>query len=463
MRSTSRSRRSPRASSWPCGSSSPWSSSPSGRPASTPTGCLRAIRPLAARSALTATLISRLVPLAAADGARMARGGPPARSRRGAARPRRDRPAADRRLARPLGRHRRDARAPRLRARDPLAAARGTSANPVRPACWPPGSLELVAARRRGRSPASASFDAYPEVSIDAGPATLLLALALPAIALAAVPARCDPQAPEVPPWLSRPWRSNGSSTAIRDLAGSALAGIDLRLDGGEFVVLAGRSGSGKSTLLRAGCGLVPHFHGGEIAGEIRSADARRREHRPRRACRLGRVRGPGAGDPGRLDDGPGRARAAARAARRRLRSRRRGRSRRRRSRWRSSRCSTGPTDSLSGGELQRVALGAALVTGPPLLLLDEPTSQLDPVAGDELIALLRRLNEEWGVTVLLGEHRLERCLAAADRVVALDRGAVVYDGDPAGFGARITPPRPGAGDAGDAAVRPRRDRSRAR
>ena len=120
-------------------------------------------------------------------------------------------------------------------------------------------------------------------------------------------------------------------------------------------------------------------------------------------------------------------------------------------------------TDSLSGGELQRVALGAALVTGPPLLLLDEPTSQLDPVAGDELIALLRRLNEEWGVTVLLGEHRLERCLAAADRVVALDARRGDLRRRPGGLRPRIAPPRPGAGDPGDAAVRPRRDRSRAR
>ena len=79
------------------------------------------------------------------------------------------------------------------------------------------------------------------------------------------------------------------------------------------------------------------------------------------------------------------------------------------------------PVHTLSGGELQRVALAAALVAGPRLLLLDEPTSQLDPVAGEELLSQLRRLNEEWGTTVLLGEHRLERCLAAADRVIVLD------------------------------------------
>src|SRR5205814_7864814 len=87
--------------------------------------------------------------------------------------------------------------------------------------------------------------------------------------------------------------------------------------------------------------------------------------------------------------------------------------------------------ETLSGGELQRVALAAALVTEPRLLLLDEPTSQLDPVAGDELIWQLRRLNEESGTTVLLAEHRLERCLAAADRVVVLAGGQIACDATP--------------------------------
>ncbi len=88
----------------------------------------------------------------------------------------------------------------------------------------------------------------------------------------------------------------------------------------------------------------------------------------------------------------------------------------------------------LSGGEQQRVALGAALAGRPAVVLLDEPTSQLDPVAGDELIGLLRRLNQEWETTILLAEHRLERCLSAADRVIALERGAIAHDGDPASF-----------------------------
>jgi energy-coupling factor transport system ATP-binding protein len=215
----------------------------------------------------------------------------------------------------------------------------------------------------------------------------------------------------------------------------TALAGIDLRIEAGEFVVLAGRSGSGKSTLLRAACGLVPHFHGGEIAGAVAVGGRATRVTGPAElATSVGFVaqepetqvvsttvraelelplelRGAGAVETARAVEETALALAIEPLLDR-------------------------TTDSLSGGELQRVALGAALVPGPPLLLLDEPTSQLDPIAGDELIALLRRLNEEWGVTVLLGEHRLERCLAAADRVVALDAGRILYDGAPGGFGA---------------------------
>src|SRR5215213_10172023 len=91
-------------------------------------------------------------------------------------------------------------------------------------------------------------------------------------------------------------------------------------------------------------------------------------------------------------------------------------------------------TDTLSGGELQRVAIAAAMVHDPLLLVLDEPTSQLDPVAGDELVWHLRRLNEDWGTAVVMAEHRLERCLPAADRVIAMVDGAVVCDAAPREF-----------------------------
>ena len=92
------------------------------------------------------------------------------------------------------------------------------------------------------------------------------------------------------------------------------------------------------------------------------------------------------------------------------------------------------PTSQLSGGELQRVALAAALAGRPSLIVLDEPTSQLDPVAGDELFALLRRINEDSEAAVVICEHRLERCLSIADRVIAMADGQIVCDAPPREF-----------------------------
>jgi energy-coupling factor transport system ATP-binding protein len=212
-----------------------------------------------------------------------------------------------------------------------------------------------------------------------------------------------------------------------------ALADVSLEVAPGEFVLLAGRSASGKSTLLKAACGLVPHFHGGEVEGEVRVAEVDALEAGPGElAAAVGYL----AQDPEtqvvsttvaaeielplemRGDAPADRARAVEEVA----------------LALAIPHLLDRAVDTLSGGELQRVALAAALVTRPRLILLDEPTSQLDPVAGDELIWLLRRLNEEWGVAVLLAEHRLERCLAAADRVVAMVDGGTAFDGAPAEF-----------------------------
>src|SRR5262249_35416143 len=212
-----------------------------------------------------------------------------------------------------------------------------------------------------------------------------------------------------------------------------ALDEVSLDVHTGELCLLAGLSGHGKSTLLRAACGLVPHFYGGSFAGRLTLGGLDTREHAP---VRLGALVGALFQDPEtQLVTNTVRAELA-------LPLESRGNS--------AASVARGveevalalgidalldrSTHELSGGEQQRVALGAALAGRPRVVLLDEPTSQLDPVAGDELIGLLRRLNQEWETTIVLAEHRLERCLSAADRVIALDAGRVVCDGAPADF-----------------------------
>jgi energy-coupling factor transporter ATP-binding protein EcfA2 len=212
-----------------------------------------------------------------------------------------------------------------------------------------------------------------------------------------------------------------------------ALEDVSLEIEPGELCLLAGRSGHGKSTLLRAACGLAPHFHGGRFAGTVRLAGMDTREHGP---AQLGTVAGALFQDPEtQLVTSSVRAELALS-----LESRGHGAGAVARGVEEVAlalgidRLLERSVHELSGGEQQRVALGAALAGRPPVVLLDEPTSQLDPVAGDELIGLLRRLNQEWETTILLAEHRLERCLSAADRVIALRAGRIAHDGDPASF-----------------------------
>jgi energy-coupling factor transport system ATP-binding protein len=86
---------------------------------------------------------------------------------------------------------------------------------------------------------------------------------------------------------------------------------------------------------------------------------------------------------------------------------------------------------TLSGGERQRVAIAAALALRPHILVLDEPTSQLDPASACEVLDALTRLHEQLGLTVVLAEHRLERVLGQVDRMVVLERVRVTHDGPP--------------------------------
>ncbi|WP_186576934.1 ABC transporter ATP-binding protein [Aquibacillus kalidii] len=88
-------------------------------------------------------------------------------------------------------------------------------------------------------------------------------------------------------------------------------------------------------------------------------------------------------------------------------------------------------TDELSGGEKQLVNLAAILLLDPKVLLLDEPTAQLDPIAAKDFIYMLQRLNEEFGITVIIVEHRLEELFTIANRVIMLEKGVKRFDTTP--------------------------------
>ncbi len=208
------------------------------------------------------------------------------------------------------------------------------------------------------------------------------------------------------------------------------LRDVDLDVPAGAFALVVGASGSGKSTLLRALNGLVPHFSGGTISGDIRVAGLNPVRRGPRgMSASVGFV----FQDPesqfvvdtveaelafAMENHGISRATMAERieAVLHRLEM----------SHLRHRRIST-----LSGGEKQRVALASTLTLEPQVLVLDEPTSQLDPEGAEQMLALLRRLNREQGLTVVLSEHRLERILPHADQLIFLAGDGSVRSGAP--------------------------------
>ncbi|MDQ3696003.1 MAG: ATP-binding cassette domain-containing protein [Chloroflexota bacterium] len=210
-----------------------------------------------------------------------------------------------------------------------------------------------------------------------------------------------------------------------------ALNGIDWTVEAGSFVVVTGPSGSGKSTLLRCLNGLVPHFSGGELGGQALVAGFDTRDTGPRVLSQhVSFV----FQDPEaqlvttRVDDelafGLEQRGVPPLTMRKRveevldllgiadLRQR--------------------DVTTLSGGERQRVAVAAALALQPSILVLDEPTSQLDPWGAESVLAALSRLNEELGLTIVLAEHRLERVMARADVLRYLpDSGQPGFEGAP--------------------------------
>jgi energy-coupling factor transport system ATP-binding protein len=204
-----------------------------------------------------------------------------------------------------------------------------------------------------------------------------------------------------------------------------ALSDVTLEIPSGAFALVIGRSGSGKSTLLRCLNGLVPHFSGGRVSGSLRVDGLDPvREGPARMALSVGMV----FQDPesqfvlDRVEDEIAFALENLAVPRDEM-QRRVGEALRQ---MEIEPLRDRAISTLSGGEQQRVAIAAAIVLQPRILVLDEPTSQLDPESSDEVMALLTRLNRELGLTVVLAEHRLERVLPYVHEVMCVEDGQVV-------------------------------------
>lgn len=222
----------------------------------------------------------------------------------------------------------------------------------------------------------------------------------------------------------------NDLSYAWPESADPTLRSMDWQIQRGELALLIGRSGSGKSTILRTLNGLVPHFSGGTFGGNVSIKGLNTREVPPRELARhVGFV----FQDPEaqllttRVVDDIAFSLEQLSVPRETMRKRveemldlvgvahLRDRD----------------PSTLSGGERQRVAIASALALHPDVLVLDEPTSQLDPWSAEAVIAALTRMNDDLGLTIVMAEHRLERILSHADTVRLLGDDGSPSDGSP--------------------------------
>ena len=214
----------------------------------------------------------------------------------------------------------------------------------------------------------------------------------------------------------------NSTKTVLEDL--------NLTIDEGELVLVIGPTGSGKSSLLRLINGLVPHHTGGILAGDVSVNGTSTQIAKPGAMAHLIGIVGQNPANGFVADTveeelafGMEVLNLPSDVMRKRveevldllslaaLRSR--------------------SIATLSGGEQQRVAIGAALVTHPKVLVLDEPTSALDPIAAEEVLSILHRLVHDLGLTVVIAEHKLERVIQFADRIVHINGAGVANVGTP--------------------------------
>ncbi len=221
-----------------------------------------------------------------------------------------------------------------------------------------------------------------------------------------------------------------GLSFRYPDSQRPALKGVSLEIAEGEVVLLAGPSGCGKSTLLRCINGLIPHMYPGDYRGSVTVAGLRVAEtpmsrlsqsvgllfQNPENQIFMFSVERDVAFGLQNLSVPREEMRSRVDEAMRLL----------------------GVTElaqraphELSDGQKQRTALAGVMAMRPKLVILDEPTSLLDPKTALEVVSLIERLNRELGITFVVVEHRLELLIPIADRLVVMEGGSKVMDGPP--------------------------------
>jgi energy-coupling factor transport system ATP-binding protein len=207
-----------------------------------------------------------------------------------------------------------------------------------------------------------------------------------------------------------------------------SLNDVDLKVREGEFILVLGRSGCGKSTLCRALNGLIPHFYGGRISGHVVVDGKDTRDHSP---TDFANIVGMVFQDPenqlvmtnveNEMAFGLENMCVPTETMKERVHQY---------SEYLDlTRFLSRFIPELSGGEKQKVAMASILAMRPKYIVLDEPTSQLDGDNAVLFLEFLKQMNRELGISVILVEHRIERCIDYPDRIIIMDQGAIVKDG----------------------------------
>jgi energy-coupling factor transporter ATPase len=205
---------------------------------------------------------------------------------------------------------------------------------------------------------------------------------------------------------------------------------VSITINKSDFVILTGPSGCGKTTLCRCFNGLVPHFYNGTMEGTITVAGLNVADHKiPELARHVGLVFQNPENQLFALSVEKDVAFGLENAAMPRDEMRKRVD-------WALqmagiSELSERPPHELSGGQQQRVAIASVLAMQPDIMILDEPTSFLDPVGAEKIFEVISELNKKLGITIILVEHRLDLAAKYANRVIVMNKGSIALSGTP--------------------------------